>query len=295
MRPTLAIAVFLFGAVLAPAQGIRLEPYSGELAYGLSVVPPWQDGGRLVINFPEHLEAGGDGSVSILRYYEKEPPGRWAVSADGRSAVLDVQSAKTPGVWVKARGKVSGTDRIEFVFTISNKSSRPLVMITPLYCHHYAGLSGFPQRTESSADTVPNFEHTYAFLGGQMVRMSSVSTRDPRAKVRGANAAGCPQPVSDFVVNHGGLLRAPVDAAISAITSIDGRRSLILAWTPGKSFLSNAEIPCVHADPYYGTIEPGESAQARGVLMLTGRPLEPAMRKLLKNGWGRATGQPFSH
>jgi hypothetical protein len=135
----------------------------------------------------------------------------------------------------------------------------------------------------------------YALIGGQVVRMSAVSTRDPKSRVRGANVIGCTQPENPFAENHGGRLGSRVDAAISAVTSLDGNRKLILAWTPGKSFLSNAEIPCIHADPYYGTIEPGKSAEARGVLILTTQPLEPEMLRLLKQGEGKAPGATAGH
>jgi hypothetical protein len=291
MRHAIVFLALTLGAVAAEPQAIRFAPYSGELAYGLTVVPPWQDGGKLVISFPEHLEAGESGDINILRYYTKEPRGRWQVSPDGQTAVLDVESPATPGVWIKASGKVAGPERIEFVFAITNKTARPLVTINPLYCHQYASLTGFPQRAGQPRQPFPNFEHVYALTQGRVIRMSAVSTRDPQSRVRGANVVGCPQPENPFAENHGGRLPSPVDAAISAVTSLDGSRKLILAWTPGKSFLSNAEIPCIHADPYYGTIQPGKSAQARGVLILTEKPLEPEMLRLLKRGEGKAPGR----
>ena len=286
---------FVLGLALVPlaaqSQGIRLAPYSGELAYGLGVLPPWPAGGRLVVNFPEHLEAGADGDIGILRYYFKEPSGHWQVAPDGRTAILNVQSPKTPGVWVKATGKVVGKDQIEFVFAIINKTSKALVLVIPLFCHHYAELAGFPQRAAAAPSPFVNFEHVYAFMNGRLVRMSEVSTRDPHSRVRGANVAGSNQPERPFVENYGGHLRSPVDAAISAVTSLDNRRNLILAWTPGKSFLSNAEIPCIHADPYFGTIEPDKSAEALGLVIMTESPLEPTMLQLLKNGEGKAPGR----
>jgi hypothetical protein len=283
-------AMFVLGLfpLAAESQEMRFSPYSGELAYGLSIVPPWRDGGRLVVNFPEHLEAGNDGDVGILRYYFKEPGGCWRVSADGKTAFLDIESPKTRGVWVKARGRVAGKDRVEFVFTITNKTARPLIWVNPLFCHHYAGLTGFPLKAPSAVAPFPNFEHIFALLEGRMVRMSDVWTRDPHSLVRGANVKGCQQPEGPFAENHGGRLRSPVDAAISAVTSLDGRRKLILTWTPGKSFLSNAEIPCLHADPYFGTIQPGRTAEARGWLIMTEAPLEPAMLELLARGKGKA-------
>lgn len=286
-RKFLVIALALVPLAAQP-QAIRFAPYSGELAYGLGILPPWRDGGSLVVNFPEHLEAGEDGEIGILRYYFKEPGARWQVAPDGKTAALELESPKTAGVWVKARGRVAGRDRVEFVFAITNRTSRPLVRVDPLFCHQYAGLAGFPQKAPPSPGPFPNFDHVYAVADGRVVRMSEVWTRDPHSRVRGASVAGCRQPENPFAENHGGRLRSPVDAAISAVTSLDHRRKVILAWTPGKSFLSNAGIPCLHADPYFGTIQPGRSAEARGLLIMTEGPLEPAMLRMLERGEGRA-------
>ena len=49
---------------LAPAAGAQLVEYSGDFAYGLVVIPPWPNGGKLVINLPEHLEYGDNGEIA---------------------------------------------------------------------------------------------------------------------------------------------------------------------------------------------------------------------------------------
>ena len=48
--------------------------------------------------------------------------------------------------------------------------------------------------------------------------------------------------------------------------SVDWKRKLLITFTPGKSILTNAFIPCAHADPYYGTLAPGQA----GALVQTG-------------------------
>lgn len=272
----------------APAPGIHFAPYSGERAYGLAVIPPWPDGGRLIIDFPEHLDAldAGGGDVKILHYFEKQNLTRWQVAADGLSALLDVQSPFAPGVLIHARAQAVGQDRMEFVFTIENRSDRTLRWIDPLFCHRLGKLTGFPEKASKTPTAFSNFEHVYAVVNGQVLRVSTVSTRQPQSRVRGAEVAGSPQPANPFAESRGGVLPSPVDAAIAAVTSSDGRRKLILSWTPGKSFLSNAEIPCLHADPFYGVVEPGRLATARGLLIMTERPLEPIMLELLKLGRG---------
>ena len=58
------------------------------------------------------------------------------------------------------------------------------------------------------------------------------------------------------------MIESPLDIALTAVQGIDGRK-LILFWNPGKNLLSNRAIPCIHADPYLGDLEPGASVSAR--------------------------------
>ncbi len=66
---------------------------------------------------------------------------------------------------------------------------------------------------------------------------------------------------------QGGLIERDMDLAASVVSSLDGRRRIVLWWTPGKSMIANANIPCIHADPYFGTLEPGEKGFAEGLVL----------------------------
>lgn len=275
MRLLLAIVLFF-----PAAEGPKFEKYSGEYAYGLNVLPPWKDGGKLVVNFPEHLSYEVRG-MGILRYHDKEPRGRWEASADGKTATLDAESATAPGVRVTGEGKVAAADRIEFRIRIANDGKIPLPWVFPLYCFHYRELTGFPQ-------WIDNFKHTFVLRNGKPVALAEVPTKTAGAKVKAATVAGCDQKDNVFAEKQGGLIEDGVDAAIVAVESLDGKRRLVVAWSPGKSILSNANIPCLHADPFYGTIEPGKSAEAKGVLLFTEAPLEEIFKKLRAEGWETA-------
>jgi len=260
------------------AEGARFEKYSGEFAYGLNILPPWADGGKLVVNFPEHLSYEVRG-MGILRYHDKEPRGRWEVSADGRRTTLDAESPTAAGVRVTGEGRAVGPDRLEFTIRIANDGKIPLPWVFPLYCFHYKDLAGFPQ-------WIDNFKHVYVLRGGKLAALADVPTKTPQVKVKAATVAGCDQRDNVFAEKQGGLIEEGVDAALTAVESLDGKRKLVVAWTPGKSILSNANIPCLHADPFYGTIEPGKSAEAKGVVLFTEGPLEETVRKLRAEGWG---------
>ncbi|MBI3857445.1 MAG: hypothetical protein HY293_17300 [Planctomycetes bacterium] len=277
------VLVVLIG-IPVPETGPRFEKYAGEYAYGLTIVPPWTDGGKLVVNFPEHLEYESRG-MGILRHNDKAPRGRWEAAPDVRSAALDVESPTAPGVRVEGEAKAVGADRVEFRIKIVNGGKIPLPVVKPLYCWHYRELSGFPQ-------WVDNFKHTFVLREGKPVALSEVATKTAQAKVKGGTVAGCDQQDNGFAEKQGGLIEAGLDAAIASVESLDGKRRIVVAWSPGKSILSNANIPCLHADPFYGTIEPGRSAEARGVLLFTEKPVDEAFAALRKEGWGAAPKKP---
>jgi len=278
-----AMALWSVGSWLRAAEP-RLLKYSEPPIYGLTVAAPWEDGGTLMINLPEHLEIS-EGGLGILRNTDKVPAGHWQAAEDGRSAVLDVESTTIPGARVKATAKVVGADRIALALRIDNGSGTIMPAPRPLYCLQYRKLTGFPQWQE-------NFKHTFVFIDGKVVALADLKTATADAAVKGGVVRGVPQPKSAFVERAGGTIEEGIDAAIIAVTSLDGTRKVVTAWTPGRSMLSNSRIPCMHADPYYGEIRPGGSAEATGVVLFTEEPLEKVMGELLKAGAGAPAPQP---
>ena len=80
------------------------------------------------------------------------------------------------------------------------------------------------------------------------------------------------------------MIERDLDLALIAVTARDGKRKAVIAFTPGKSILSNTAIPCAHADPYFGTLRPGESAEANGEILFTDSSLDEAVEALRKEG-----------
>lgn len=263
----------------AEAASARFVPYTGEFAYGLEIAPPWTEGGTLVINFPEHLERFPD-TQGILRHNDTKPNGHWVISKDGKQAVLDVDSPTMAGVHVLGKAKVTGPGRVELSMRITNHSDRDMEGIIPLYCLHYRGLTGFPQ-------WVGNFEHSFVVLNGKVTAIADLPTENPKADVKAAYVRGCPQRDTEkFPRSRGGLAEQELDRALTAVTSLDGKRAVLYAWTPGKTMLSNAAIPCIHADPLYDPIPIGHSGERTGVLIFTEEPVAKAMTRLMKEGVG---------
>ncbi len=109
-------------------------------------------------------------------------------------------------------------------------------------------------------------ERTWIYSGGEWVAMADTDRGEGR------------ETLTHYPVEGGPELRLPgsiwgessdvseLDAV--AITSEDGNYVFAMAWPSARSILSNAEIPCVHADPVLPDCPPGQRVHRRGKLYL---------------------------
>src|SRR3954464_1328577 len=70
-------------------------------AYGLTVTPPWADGGSVFINLPEHLWYMPE-TKGIARHHDNRN-NVWKVSADGKEAGYNIESLTVPGVFLNVK------------------------------------------------------------------------------------------------------------------------------------------------------------------------------------------------
>lgn len=238
-----------------------------RFTYGLNISSPWEKGGVLFIHFPEHLEYNPVGNT-ILRHYDSIPV-PWIISPDGKQASYRVESPALKGVTVESFVReLSGTDfpvrvrGVKLGMRIRNSGSETLPVIRPLICVQYSGLTGFPGRRDH------NFEHSFIMVDGKLKALSDFVTARSNTTFKGCVVKGCPQNDTRSE-NEGGLIQQKMDLALSVVTAAGSERKIIIWWTPGKSMIANENIPCMHADPYFGTLEPGEEAYAEGVIIFT--------------------------
>lgn len=237
---------------------IHSHPHTGDekAAYTVRINSPWPDGGQLHVNFPEHLEYGPVG-YTITRYSDRRPPA-WQVDQGGKSARYDAESIPgrgVEGVTVRATARVVEPNRVRLGLTIANNSSKTLHDVKPLLCFQYKGLAGFPQSSKE------NFKYTYVVLGGRIMALADVATENPDATAKAAPVQGVKPYRFAFSKKRGGYIDKPLDLGLSVITSRDDARAVILHAPIGKSVLSNKYIPCLHADPYFGHVEPGQQVK----------------------------------
>ena len=239
-----------------------------RMAYGLNILPPWPDGGSIFINLPEHLEYM-PGTKGIARHHDHRQ-NVWQVSADSTEAHYEVESLTESGVSFSVKALAS-KQRATFEMTISNRSDQTLGSIRPLLCFQYNLLEGFPAKFSD------NFEHTFIIMNGKPVSIAQQSVKNHDAIARMAQVSSCADEHNWWAQKMGGFIEQRIDAAYTILTGLHDDRKVIVQWTPGKNFLSNAAIPCIHADPCIGDLGPGESRTVSGELIFTHGSIDQIM------------------
>ena len=67
---------------------------------------------------------------------------------------------------------------------------------------------------------------------------------------------------------------------LAAVTSQDERYVFAIVWPNPSSVLSNADIPCLHADPTWPPCPPGRRVYRRGKIYLLEGTLEDLVRRV---------------
>ena len=241
-----------------------------RMAYGLNIMHPWPDGGSIFVNLPEHLEYMPE-TKGIARHHDKRK-NVWQINADSTEANYEVESLTEPGVFFAVKAKATN-EKAAFEMSITNHSEKMLNSIRPLFCFQYNLLKGFPGKQSD------NFSHTYIITNGKPVLVASLVVNDTNAVARMAQVKDCKDEHNWWAIKMGGFIEQRMDAAYTILTSAHDDRKVIVRWTPGKNFLSNAAIPCIHADPCIGDLVPVKSVTVYGELIFTRAPLEQIMIK----------------
>jgi len=256
---------------------IRLKPGTASQenwAYGISATTPWENGGILWVNFPEHLEYSDSGR-GISRYSDKRE-NAWKVERQDKFAHYEIDSLTEKGVRVEAAAEVIEPNKVRFsVKIINNSKYLTLDNVKPLLCYQYKDLTGFPR-------WVGNFKYIYVVIDGQIKALADIPTKNPETSVKGATVKPHPPYRNHFPARSGGWIEKPLDLALSIVTSQDDKRALILYGQPGRSMLANAGIPCLHADPYLGHIKPGETKSGTVTVIFVEGDWRAEVKKIMK-------------
>ncbi len=172
-------------------QDYQSEDPVEKLTYGLFIKAPWDDGGVLYLNFPEHLEYNPVGNT-ILRHYDSIP-NPWIISPDGKQASYRVESLEEKNVFVESFSRVMNKEELPFdargvkvSMRIINQGSHTLPVIRPLICNQFKGLSGFPQCHH-------DFTHNYIVIDDQITSLADLATEKIDTEFKGCVVRDCPQ------------------------------------------------------------------------------------------------------
>ena len=242
-----------------------------RMAYGLNIVPPWPDGGSIFVNLPEHLAYLPE-TKGIARHHDKRK-NVWQAKADSTEAFYDVVSLSEPDVFMTVKAK-SINQRATFEFTLTNRTHKTFKSLIPMFCFQYKTLKGFPERLTN------NFAHTYIVIDGKLALVADLPVQDSSAVARGAQVKDCTEEHNWWTMKMGGFISQRIDEAVTILTASNDDRKVVLHWTPGKAFLSNSFIPCIHADACMGDLPPLDSKTIKGELIFTRAPLDQILKQL---------------
>jgi hypothetical protein len=205
------------------------------------------------------------GTRGIARHHDNRK-NVWQVSSDGAEASYAVESLAERGVFFAVKARADG-DRARFEMSITNRSTKTLQSIRPMLCFQYHHLQGFP------AANADNFAHTFVVIGGKPVAIADLPVKRPKAYARMAQVKDCADRHNWWAEEMSGFIEQPLDLALTVLTAAGDDRKVALFWRPGKNLLTNLAIPCLHADPCFGDLQPGEARTVQGELIFTRAPL----------------------
>ena len=120
----------------------------------------------------------------------------------------------------------------------------------------------------------PEMTRTFYRAGGRFVSMSDAERAgDPgKNQVSVTSESGMDWTLSDAETGYGwGMAKPDADAGFIAVAARNGKGGVATWWQRTATLCNNATsaIHCVHAEPYFDTLAPGEAATLQGELVWT--------------------------
>ena len=254
---------------VGPDQNLTVGPHpnpQGSLYHAAAIKGSWMDR-PVVVRFPETL--GTDFGLMFIDHVRGDMPPKtdvhalcrqWSERDDGSASFLWDLSEK-----LAAGGQLSpGADEVDLEFWFINGSDRPTNVHTQ-----------FCLTTGGSAFEDHELKRSYVHIDGRWQRMCDADRGTGKPELCHYPLLGGPD-LAWARNNPGGwgASRDRADAGLLAVVSRDGKHVLSIAWPNPSSLLSNAFIPCIHADPTWPRCPPGRTGRVRGKLYLIHGRLE---------------------
>ena len=229
------------------------QPAGQERSHAAAVQAPWMDA-PIKFRFPETVHTDALDFIDHV-IAGSEPRG----DAEQLAKTWTADEAGTLSFqWTVERRLIGGRlspneDDVDLEFWVDNRQQGTHVGVQ--FCAVLAGTM--------FAD--PDLTRTFLHADGKWVKMSDTD--------RGVNDRA----LTHYPVQGGPEVKVPppwgkggvtADADVVAVLSADGKYLFAVSWPQARSILSNAHIPCIHADPLLPFGEAGRRVYIRGKLYL---------------------------
>lgn len=252
-----------------PTRAITVAPAGnakGDVKHIARIKAPWMSG-EIHLRFPETVQTD---TLDFIDHHRPDMPPR-------------VPSAPLAKVWHKTEGRsiwfewkfdnqlVGGRlspneDDIDLEFWFRNGRRKPIKAVVQ-FCSVLAGTM-FEDRA---------LERSWIHTGGKWRKMADTDRGGGKRSLCHYPVKGGP-PALDGKLWGGS--KDAVDAPVVAVTSKDGKHVFAIAWPCPRSVLSNADIPCVHADPILPVCPPGRRVHIRGKIYLMAGTLDDLLGRV---------------
>ena len=250
----------------APGDAVRVTPLDPTgLQHAVLIQAPWMKS-PIRLRFPETLHTDTLDFIDHKRddmtpRIDPAPlAGMWNVS-EGGSVWFD---------WTYDNQAVGGrlspnVDSIDLEFWLENRRTNPVQMAVQ-FCPVLAGTL-FEDRA---------LERTWGHFDGRWRKLAEMDRGAGKFELCYYGVAGGP---AFEVPLPRGRSADLLDFGMLAVTSPDGRYVFAIAWPDCARLLSNANIPCVHADPPAYAAPPGKRLHVRGKLYLMEGTLNDVLQR----------------
>jgi hypothetical protein len=234
--------------------GIRIVPGQWRPHYHWEQIawisPPWPSQDYLWLDFPEaiftdqglmYLSAVNPAFSTVFSDLPKVP---WEERAGG----IGFERKLPNGIRFGGSVTRHGEKAVDLELHIANRSEEPMTGITLQTCAYLRAIKEFAEFTTEN----------------KFVHIAS------RGWVSFAEAVALPEIEAPYRVGWRTRGKRMADLPVMVTVSSEAERFVAMTWgTSTLSMVSNPGHPCMHADPYFPALDPGEHASIRGKILFS--------------------------
>ncbi len=268
---------------------VEMLPVEGSYphAMAVSISPPWEQEGRWVLRAPETI--GSNHGLLFIDHSRPDMPPvtmpqhplEWKKSRHG---TLFYDCRLQNGISFSVRIRPGARD-VEIVSTITNGYVADMTDSGNQYCLIQKGVKGFED---------PDATRTFILVKGRWVALARTAPGPRRGEKPFfivTNTSDRP-PLPKAQIERSWWADEQADLPLIATVSEDGRRIAALAFDNAYKIMTNADIPCIHADPMFPDCAVGQTVGVRGKLYFVEGKLEDLPGLFLRDfpEWRDRTG-----